>query len=407
MIEARDVAKAFRIPSHRVDSLKERAVHPLAPVEYRELRALRDVSFDVRQGEVFGIVGRNGSGKSTLLKILASIYRADAGRIRMAGHPAPFIELGVGFDPDLSAGENVVLNGVMMGLSRREARRSLDSILDFAELHEFAEVKLKNYSTGMVVRLAFSMLLQSRSEILLIDEVLAVGDAAFQQKCSQVFRDMRDGDRTIVLVSHDMNAVATYCHRAMLVDNGEMVYIGDPGEAGRGYLSLNFADAKAAVEVDGRIATGDLHARLVEAWLEDASGRRVSELRAGEPIRLTAVLEASLELANPVFGIHCTNGDGVNVFGLNQSLSVGKGSPQRLGAGERVLISGTIENPLTPGHYFVACWVARDHSDDPSADLALQMLELLEFAVSGSQGSGGVVSVGAELSVLPVQGGGT
>ena len=407
MIEARDVAKTFRIPSHRVDSLKERAVHPLAPVEYRELRALRDVSFDVRQGEVFGIVGRNGSGKSTLLKILASIYRADAGRIRMAGHPAPFIELGVGFNPDLSAGENVVLNGVMMGLSRREARRSLDSVLDFAELHEFAEVKLKNYSTGMVVRLAFSMLLQSRSEILLIDEVLAVGDAAFQQKCNQVFRDMRDGDRTIVLVSHDMNAVATYCHRAMLVDDGEMVYIGDPEEAGRGYLSLNFADAKAAVEVDGRIATGDLHARLIDAWLEDANGRRVSELRAGEPIRLTAVLEASLELANPVFGIHCTNGDGVNVFGLNQSLSVGKGTPQSLGAGERVSISGTIENPLTPGHYSVACWVARDRSDDPSADLALQLLELLEFTVSGPQGLGGVVSVGAELSVLPVQNGGT
>src|SRR5918995_2242248 len=155
VIEVRGVEKTFRIPKHRVDTLKERATRPFSRAEYRQLRALRAISFEVRQGEFFGIVGRNGSGKSTLLKILASIYRADAGSIRVAGRIAPFIELGVGFNADLTARENVVLNGVMMGLSQREARRRLDAVLDFAELQEFVDLKLKNYSSGMMVRLAF------------------------------------------------------------------------------------------------------------------------------------------------------------------------------------------------------------------------------------------------------------
>src|SRR5919204_2919103 len=179
VIEARGVEKAFRIPDHRVDTFKERALHPLAGSHYRELRALRDVSFDVRQGEFFGIVGRNGSGKSTLLKILSSIYRADGGRVRMAGRVAPFIELGVGFNAELTSRENVVLNGVIMGLTLREARRRLDSVLDFAELKEFADLKLQNYSSGMLVRLAFAVMVEADADIMLIDEVLAVGDAAF------------------------------------------------------------------------------------------------------------------------------------------------------------------------------------------------------------------------------------
>src|SRR5919204_4112742 len=178
-IEVREVEKTFRIPTHRIDSFKERVVHPLAQQQYRTLEALRSVSFDVHRGEFFGIVGRNGSGKSTLLKVMASIYRADAGRIRMAGRVAPFIELGVGFNPELTARDNVVLNGVMMGLSRREAVRRLDAVLEFAELEDFVELKLKNYSSGMMVRLAFAVMVQADSDIMLIDEVLAVGDAAF------------------------------------------------------------------------------------------------------------------------------------------------------------------------------------------------------------------------------------
>jgi len=169
VIEARGVKKSFRIPERRIDSLKERATHPFMRIEYRELRALRDITFDVREGEFFGITGRNGSGKSTLLKILASIYRADGGRVRMAGRVAPFIELGVGFNTDLTARENTVLNGVLMGLSKREARKRLDAVLDFAELRDFVEVELKNYSSGMMVRLAFAVMVQADADVMLID----------------------------------------------------------------------------------------------------------------------------------------------------------------------------------------------------------------------------------------------
>src|SRR5918995_4027697 len=231
-IEVRDVAKAFRIPLERADTLKERAVRPRhwLGTEHRELVALRGVSFDVHRGEFFGVVGRNGSGKSTLLKLLASIYRLDAGSIRVAGRLAPFIELGVGFNPELSAEENVALNGVMMGLTPRQARGRFDAVIEFAELEEFTELKLKNYSSGMHVRLAFSLMLQVDADVLLIDEVLAVGDAAFQRRCIEALERMRDQGRTVVLVSHDMNSIQRHCDRAMLIEDGRIEAIGSPLE---------------------------------------------------------------------------------------------------------------------------------------------------------------------------------
>src|SRR3954447_780705 len=205
-IEVRGVHKSFRIPSHRVDSLKERIIGPGRRQSYRELKALSDINFDIARGESFGIIGRNGSGKSTLLKLLASIYAVDGGTIRIAGRMVPFIELGVGFNPELTAIENVVLNGVMMGLTPREARQRLDAVIDFAELGEFKDLKLKNYSSGMLVRLGFSLMTQVDAEVLLVDEVLAVGDASFQQKCFDVFSDLHAEGRTIVLITHDMGA---------------------------------------------------------------------------------------------------------------------------------------------------------------------------------------------------------
>jgi ABC-2 type transport system ATP-binding protein len=227
LIVVQDVCKTFRMPDRKVDTLKERVAHPVRKVHYRELRALKGISFDVHRGEFFGIVGRNGSGKSTLLKIMASIYKADSGRIQMAGRLAPFIELGVGFNPELTARENVELNGVMMGLGRREARRRLDAVLEFAELAQFVDLKLKNYSSGMMVRLAFAVMVGADADIMLIDEVLAVGDAAFAQKCTDVFREKRAAGKTLVLVTHDMATVQAFCDRAMLIHDGEQRYLGD------------------------------------------------------------------------------------------------------------------------------------------------------------------------------------
>ena len=196
---------------HAQGARRRCASHPGAPGATRPQRASPSTW---QRGEFFGVVGRNGSGKSTLLKLIASIYRADRGRIAVAGRLAPFIELGVGFNPELDARENVLLNGVMMGLSPREAKRRVAAVIDFAELDEFVDLKVKNYSSGMLVRLSFSMSTQVQADILLVDEVLAVGDAAFQQKCFDLFADFHNRGRTIVLVTHDVSSVAQMRSRA-------------------------------------------------------------------------------------------------------------------------------------------------------------------------------------------------
>ncbi len=391
VIRAREVSKTFRIPERRIDSLKERVTHPLARPVYRELHALTGVSFEVHQGEFFGIVGRNGSGKSTLLKIMASIYRGDGGKIEMAGRLAPFIELGVGFNPELTARENIVLNGVLMGLSRQQAQRSTDAVLDFAELREFVDLKLKNYSSGMMVRLAFAVMVEADADVMLIDEVLAVGDAAFAQKCMDVFRAKRQAGKTIVLVTHDMATVQAFCDRAMLIHDGVVDYLGDPEEAALRYYRLNFAHG------DERPAPGgipDVNVRLIDARLEGDSGERIENIEQGDPMRLTVVLEARRDLKNPVFGFHFDNADGVRVFGFNRAL---RDDTAILRAGQRVKISGTIENRLLPGRYYVSCWISRNRTQ---GDLALHILRLLDFVVYGTRPGPGSISVQADVEAV-------
>jgi ABC-2 type transport system ATP-binding protein len=395
VIEARGLQKTFRIPSHRVDSLKERVIRPFTRADYRELHALRDVSFDVHQGEFFGIVGRNGSGKSSLLKVMASIYRADAGRVRMAGRVAPFIELGVGFNPELTARDNVLLNGVMMGLSRREAASRLDAVLDFAELQEFVELKLKNYSSGMMVRLAFAVMVQADADIMLIDEVLAVGDAAFAQKCMDVFHEKRQAGKTIVLVTHDMATVQALCHRAMLIHDGELRYIGDPEETAMRYYRLNFGGADGHAAGDDPRAVPDVHARLVDSWFEDESGNRVDNVEQGRPIRMNVVIEAREELSDPIFAVHVLNADGATVFGFDTRLG-GDRPDDTIEAGGRVRISGSIENPLVPGRYFANCFVYREGSQRG----ALQVMHMPGFVVFGTDPGPGLVSVRADVQAV-------
>jgi ABC-2 type transport system ATP-binding protein len=391
VLEVRGVGKTFSIPTHRVDSFKERATHPLRRIDYREQRALRGVSFEIRQGEFFGIVGRNGSGKSTLLKIMSSIYRADSGRIRVAGRLAPFIELGVGFNPEMTSRDNVVMNGVMMGLGRREAQRRLDAVLDFAGLREFADLKLKNYSSGMMVRLAFAVMVEADADIMLVDEVLAVGDAEFARKCMDLFEERRRAGRTHVLVTHDMTTVQSMCDRGLLLEAGEVAHLGDPHETALRYFRVNFAREHASPDPDPSGGVWDVNVTPVDAWLESRAGERVGNVELGEPIRLRLVVQARRELEAPIFGIHVVDPRGNTVFGFNRTLS---GEHDVVPAGARVRIGGMIENRLLPGRYFVECYVARSRVQ---GDVALHRLRLLEFVVYGTPLGKGIIDVDADV----------
>jgi ABC-type polysaccharide/polyol phosphate transport system ATPase subunit len=222
-VRVEHLSKCFRIPLDRSSTLKHRLTHWKSASRYRILEALLDISFEVPTGEFIGIIGHNGSGKSTLLKILSRIYRPDAGSISIDGKVSPFLELGVGFNPELTARENIFLSGAILGLGRGELHRLFDEIIGFAELEQFVDHKLKNFSSGMEVRLAFSLAIQAHAEILMMDEVLAVGDASFQQKCFDIFNRYKREGRTVVLVTHELGAVNQYCDRALLLDHGRLV----------------------------------------------------------------------------------------------------------------------------------------------------------------------------------------
>jgi ABC-type polysaccharide/polyol phosphate transport system ATPase subunit len=229
-IETVDLRKEFKLPHERRTTFKEHFLHPFKRTTYEANTALAGVSFDVGAGEFFGVIGPNGSGKSTLLKILARIYRPTSGEVRVYGALSPFIELGVGFNPELNARDNVLINGTLLGLTTKQLRERFDEIIAFAELERFVDLKLKNYSSGMELRLAYSIAIQVPFDILLLDEVLAVGDLAFQQKCFATFERMREEGKTLVFVSHDLDAVARYCDRTLLLEDGVARAIGPTDE---------------------------------------------------------------------------------------------------------------------------------------------------------------------------------
>jgi ABC-type polysaccharide/polyol phosphate transport system ATPase subunit len=230
VIEVDRVSKSFSIPHEQRTTFKELFLHPMRRPTFEVNAALQELTFDVTEGEMLGIIGPNGSGKSTLLKLIAGIYRPDSGAIRVNGKLSPFIELGVGFNPELNARDNIEVNGTLLGLSRRELESRFDAILAFAELERFVDQKLKNFSSGMLTRLAFSTAIQVPFDILLLDEVLAVGDQSFQEKCYDTFRDMRRAHKTIVFVSHDLSSVARWCDRVLLLRNGVPEMLGPPNE---------------------------------------------------------------------------------------------------------------------------------------------------------------------------------
>ncbi len=391
-VRAAGVSKTFRLPHEQVHTLKERVVHPTRRRRFERLEALSEVSFEVGRGEFFGIVGRNGSGKSTLMKCLAGIYRADAGEMWLRGRMAPFIELGVGFNPDLTARDNVLINATMLGLTPTQARARYDEIIAFAELEQFVDLKLKNYSSGMHVRLAFAVMVHVDADVLLIDEVLAVGDAAFQQKCHDALNRAHDEGRTILLVTHDMSQVQRFCNRALLLERGRMVHIGDPDEVTERYLQLNFATRRVPRPVESIAASAAAsggQAAVVDLWLQDAAGRRTDVLEQGHPGALCMRVRFGEPAGEPVFGFVVSDDHHRHVLALSSDWN---GQPTgSYAAGEVVDASVSFDTWLAPGRYSVVPKVLR--AGPGRSPLTADEAEALSFVVTGTGVSGGIVDI--------------
>jgi ABC-type polysaccharide/polyol phosphate transport system ATPase subunit len=403
------VSKEFILPREHVHTLKERALHPLRRPGSDRLRALRDVSIAIEPGEFFGIVGRNGSGKSTLLKCLAGIYGTDRGDIYINGRLSAFIELGVGFNPDLAARDNVMLNATMLGLSPREARSRFDRVIEFAELEEFVDLKIKNYSSGMLVRLAFAVMIQVDADILLIDEVLAVGDANFQQKCFDEFERIRNDGKTVLLVTHDMGSVRRFCTRAMLLEKGRVVAIGDPEAVGSRYLELNFSQEARAAEaqeagdtpagpkqlltrVDDlqRFGTGEVD--IEDAWFEDDAGARSEILRTTAPCAFVADVTFRERVEHPRFSLELQNSRRVIVFRATSEHT----DPETgvFEAGRRARLRITFDNLLGPDRYYATVSVER-----PGGGWLDRRERLLSALVTGTLDTGAIVQLPYDLAI--------
>jgi ABC-type polysaccharide/polyol phosphate transport system ATPase subunit len=388
------VSKNFRIPQERVHTLKERVLHPLRRSRYDHLTALVDVSFAVQEGEFFGIVGRNGSGKSTLLKCLAGIYAADSGQIYVNGRMATFIELGVGFNPDLAARDNILLNAVMLGLTPAEARTRVEQVIDFAELREFTDLKLKNYSSGMHVRLAFSVMIQVDAEVLLIDEVLAVGDAAFQQKCFDEFHRLRDERKTILFVTHDMSAVQRFCQRALVLERGKLLSIGDPEDIADEYIRLNFPEQGAPRKADDE-AAADRDVRIKEVWFEDEEGARHEFLPQGKPCSMKALVEFRRAVEDPSFTLMIKSDEGHNVFGTSTTWVEERTG--RFAPGDTVVFSVSFENLFAPGRYYALITVAQRGGGQVILD---RRDEAASFVSTGTRETDGLVDLPHDLELV-------
>jgi ABC-type polysaccharide/polyol phosphate transport system ATPase subunit len=328
-ISVRNVTKRFRIPMDRSTTLKYRVAHPVSTARYRELLAVDDISFEVPQGQFLGIIGSNGSGKSTLLKVLAGIYRPTRGAIRLNGAVSPFLELGVGFNPELTARENVFVNGAILGLSRQELERRMERILHFAELEDRADQKLKNFSSGMQVRLAFTVAIQADAAILLMDEVLAVGDARFQTKCFDVFARYKREGRTVVLVTHDLSGVDGHCDRAILLDRGRIAAEGAANDVTAVYrrrsgedAASDAAESLAAEDIGGGSPTGPNRwgtgaVTFREVVLEGGAGGRGQHFETGSSLRLHLELEARDPVDDLIVGFALRRADGTLLSGTN------------------------------------------------------------------------------------------
>jgi lipopolysaccharide transport system ATP-binding protein len=359
VVDVSHLSKRFRLPLDKSTTLKYRVTHWRSTSRYRDLHALSDVSFEIPQGQFLGIAGPNGCGKSTLLKILCRIYKASAGRAVVNGEFSAFLELGVGFNPELTARENIFLGGAVLGLTRAQLRDKIDEVLAFAELEDFAEQKLKNFSSGMQVRLAFTVSILARTDLLIMDEVLAVGDASFQEKCFETFNTYKREGKTIVLVSHDLGALEEYCDRVLLFNHGQVIADGPAAEVTSAYHrmiaehSMATAQERSTVSVLRDPNQSDARAvEIMSVGLLDGKGQPARGFDSGSPMTLTIQLLAHRDVGDFVCGMAIRRTDGLLVAGTNTLLdhvSVPSNPP-----GGIISIRFNIDSlPLLAGGYIV------------------------------------------------------
>lgn len=326
-VEVEHIWKTFQIPHEKRTTFFENLMGLMRPNSYETFSVLKDISFQVDSGECVGIIGDNGSGKSTLLKIIANILRASRGTVRVEGKMTPFLELGVGFHPDMTARENVGVYGTIMGLSRREIDKKIDDVIDFAGLSKFEDTKLKNLSSGMQVRLAFSTAIQTDPDVLLVDEVLAVGDMEFQQKCFDVFKRYRKEGVTILFVSHDLGAVRRFCDRTLLLGGGEQRAFGETGEILDRYVygeekkSLEGKEASDNFSVTAEPKRwGDKKAMITDVKFFDKFSRESSRFSSNDRMTIRIFYRAAEAIRDPVFGIALYSDQDQYLYGTNTEL---------------------------------------------------------------------------------------
>lgn len=365
IIRVDDVSKDFRLPHQKAGSIKNIVtnLYSFTSRTYETQHTLKNISFGVKRGEFFGIVGRNGSGKSTLLKILAGIYQPTKGSVSIGGKVVPFIELGVGFNGELTGRENVFLNGALLGFSEKEIAAKYKDIVDFAELEKFMDQKLKNYSSGMQVRLAFSVATKlAESDILLIDEVLAVGDASFQRKCFEYFRELKRLKKTVVFVSHDMGAIQQYCDRAIMIDSSELMADDKPAVVASMYNKMFVSQAYRATTKDGKSVSGE------DRWGDGKATITSVRVKAEDPksyndagkITITVEIKAKENIEKPIVGFSIKNTMLVQIFGANtQRLNYDLPAMKK---GDKLRIVWQTENILNEGIYYVDSTISHDEA---------------------------------------------
>ncbi len=339
-VSIKDIYKEFVLPQSKNTSMKQAAVNIVRRNNKVTQKVLDGVSFDINKGDFFGIVGRNGSGKRTLLKLIAGVYYPTAGSIEVNGGLTPFIELGVGFNPELSGKDNIYLNGALLGFTREQMAAMYDEIVDFAELGPFMDQKLKNYSSGMQVRLAFSIAIKAKNDILIFDEVLAVGDEAFQRKCLDVFEDYKRSGQTVILVTHDMATVDRFCTRAALISEGKLVDVGDARKISRLYSKLN-----NEVIDNAEVTRAHVIDSIFDIKLLDSSGKQRNRFRYGEQIQVEVRCKIKENLES--IGINIFKRSGEHITGRNSRFE------ESFDINEDPSFTVKFNLDIMPGTYFV------------------------------------------------------